>query len=235
MRKVISILLWAVGFLYFGICCTIVIVLTYFFKPKTIDPLIKKMLRVLFIIMFIPVESEGAEKIDPDRTMLFMSNHVNIFDVPLLQGYIPKYVRGVEATRQFKWPFYGWVIRRLGNIPIERENIHASIRSIHRAEAYLHDGVSIVILPEGHRTLDGKMRPFKKLPFHLAKQADVGIVPVGLSGLFHLKQKGSWILRPAPIKIKFGDPIPVDKVRNLSVPELRDLTYKKIEALIERP
>ncbi len=235
MKKVISIWLWIVGFLYFGICCTIVIILTYFFRSETIDPLIKKMLKVLFVILFIPVESEGTEKIDPDRTMLFMSNHVNIFDVPLLQGYIPKYVRGVEAIRQFKWPFYGWVIRRLGNIPIERENIHASIRSIRLAEAYLCHGVSVVILPEGHRTLDGEMRPFKKLPFHLAKQACVGIVPVGLSGLFHLKQKGSWVLHPAPIKIKFGDPIPVDHVCNLSVPELRDLTYKKIEGLIEKP
>ncbi len=235
MNKVISIWLWTVGFLYFGICCTIVIILTFFFPSEAIDPLIKRMLRVLFFIMFIPVESEGAEKIDPDRAMLFMSNHVNIFDVPLLQGYIPKFVRGVEATRQFKWPFYGWVIRRLGNIPIERENIHASIRSIHLAEMYLRQGVSIVILPEGHRTLDGKMRPFKKLPFHLAKQADVGIMPMGLSGLFRLKQKGSWVLHPAPIKIKFGDPIPVDDVRNLSTTELRESTYRKIEALIERP
>ena len=130
MRMVISILLWAVGFLYFGICCTIVIVLTFFLSSQTIDPLIKKMLRILLIIMFIHVESEGEEKIDRDSTCLFMSNHVNLFDIPLLQGYIPNFVRGIEANLQFKWPFYGWAIRRLGNIPIDRENIHASIRSI---------------------------------------------------------------------------------------------------------
>ncbi len=193
------------------------------------------MLRFLFLILFIPVESENDEKVIPEKTYLFMSNHVSIFDVPLLQGYIPKFVRGIEASRQFKWPFYGWVVKRIGNIPIERENIYASIRSIRKAENYLRNGVSIVILPEAHRTLDGKMRPFKKLPFYLAKQARVDIMPVGLSGLFHVKQKDSWILRPAPIKIKFGDSIPVNDVRTLSVVELRDLTRQKIQELIEKP
>lgn len=235
MRAMISLFLWAVGFLYFGICCIIVIVLTYFFKSETIDPLIKKMLRFLFVIMFISVESEGEEKISRDSTCLFMSNHVNIFDIPLLQGYIPQFVRGIEATRQFKWPFYGWAIRRLGNIPIERDNIHASIRSIHNARDFLRQGRSIVILPEAHRTRDGKLRPFKKLPFFLAKQAGVGIVPIGLSGLFHVKQKGSWMLRPAPIKIKFGNCISADEVNELSVVKLRDLTRRKIQKLIERP
>jgi 1-acyl-sn-glycerol-3-phosphate acyltransferase len=235
MRIVVSIFLWTIGFLYFGMCCIIVIILAFFFSTETIDPLIKKMLRFLFFILFIPVESEGAEKIILEKTYLFMSNHVSIFDVPLLQGYIPKFVRGIEANHQFKWPFYGWVIKRLGNIPIERENIYASIRSIHKAEHFLRNGRSIVILPEAHRTLDGKMRSFKKLPFYLAKQACVDIVPIGLSGLFHVKQKGSWIIRPAPIKIKFGDSISVNDVCALSVAELRDLTKRKIQELIERP
>jgi 1-acyl-sn-glycerol-3-phosphate acyltransferase len=211
------------------------ILLTYFFSQKALDPWFKKRMKLLFKILGIRVDSEGAEKIHPDRTYLFMANHVSIFDGPLLEAYIPAFVRGVEARRQFRWPLYGWAVRRLGNIPIDRKNIHSSIRSIRKTEGMLKDGRSIVILPEGHRTLDGQLNPFKKLPFFLAKQAEVEIIPIGMSGLFHLKRKGSWHIRPAPIKVKFGDVVPVEKVQSLDVVQLRDYIKEKIRGLIERP
>jgi 1-acyl-sn-glycerol-3-phosphate acyltransferase len=100
-------------------------------------------------------------------------------------------------------------------------------------EKILKKGKSIVILPEGHRTLDGNLGPFKKLPFHLAKQAAVPVIPIGLSGLFELKHKGSWLIRPRPIKIKFGQPISPGKIQTLTTEELRDLVREKILALIE--
>ena len=178
---------------------------------------------------------EGTDKIDPDQTYLFMSNHASLFDVPLLGSYIPKLVRGIEADRQFKWPFYGWLVRRLENIPISRESIHASIKSIRKAEEYLRTGISMVILPEGPRTKDGEILPFNKLPFFLARQAEVAVVPIGLSGLFTLKAVNSWLIHPHTIKMKFGEIIPVNQVKELSVIELRDLIKEKIESLIEYP
>jgi len=235
MKYLIAIYLWTVGFLYFGIICIIGILLTFIISQRTLDPWIKKMLRGLFRILHTRVLSVGSEKIEQGKTYLFMTNHVSLFDVPLLGAYIPTFVRGVEARQQFRWPFYGWAVRRLGNIPIDRENIHTSIRSIRKSEKLLQSGTSMAIMPEGHRTLDGKLRPFKKLPFFLAKQADVDIVPIGLSGLFHLKRKKSWLIRPTTIKIKFGDIIPAEKVRSLSVIELRDHTRREIQKLIEKP
>jgi len=121
----------------------------------------------------------------------------------------------------------------MGNIPIDRKNIHASIKSMKKTEKILKKGQSIVILPEGHRTLDGKMRPFKKLPFHLARQAGIPVIPIGLSGLFQLKHKGSWIIHPRPVKIKFGHPISPEKIQALSTEELRECIRAKIQDLIE--
>jgi 1-acyl-sn-glycerol-3-phosphate acyltransferase len=100
-------------------------------------------------------------------------------------------------------------------------------------ENSLKKGKSIIILPEGHRTLDGNLGPFKKLPFHLAKQAGVPIIPIGLSGLFELKHKGSWLIRPRPIAIKFGQHIPPEKIDTLSTEELRDFVREKIQDLID--
>jgi 1-acyl-sn-glycerol-3-phosphate acyltransferase len=232
MKVLISLYAWVVGGLYFVILCLITIVLTFFFKPKILDPWIKKNLRFLFKILFIKIHSEGSENIEPEKTYLFMSNHTSLFDIPLLEAYIPTFVRGVEALRQFKWPVYGWVIKRLGNIPIDRKNIHASIRSIKTTEQSLKGGLSIVILPEGHRTLDGNLGDFKRLPFHLAKQAGVPIIPIGISGLFQLKQKGSWLIQPRPVTIKFGQPVDSESIQTLSTEELRDHIRTKIQNLI---
>lgn len=233
MKHLISAYAWVVGGLYFILLCLITICLTFFLKPRTFDLWLKKSLRFLFKILFIKVQSEGSEKIESNTNYLFMSNHSSLFDIPLLEAYIPTFVRGVEALRQFKWPVYGWAVRRLGNIPIDRKNIHASIKSMKRTEKILKKGKSIIILPEGHRTLDGNLGSFKKLPFHLAKQAGVPIIPIGLSGLFRLKHKGSWLIQPRPVKIKFGQPIPPDKIQSLSNEELRDFIRGKIQDLIE--
>lgn len=232
MKVLVSLYAWIVGGLYFVVLSLITLVLTFFFKPKTLDPWIKLNLKFLFKILFIKVHSEGSENIEPKNTYLFMSNHSSLFDIPLLEAYIPTFVRGVEALRQFKWPVYGWVIKRLGNIPIDRKNIHASIRSIKTTERSLKGGLSIVILPEGHRTLDGNLGDFKRLPFHLAKQAGVPIIPIGISGLFHLKRKGSWHIRPRPVSIKFGEPVDPETIQTLSTEELRDKIRAKISDLI---
>lgn len=232
MKVLLSLYVWVVGGLYFIVLCLITIILTFFIEQKALDPWIKKKLRFLFKILFITVYSEGSETIEPKKTYLFMSNHSSLFDIPLLEAYIPTFVRGVEALRQFKWPVYGWAIKRLGNIPIDRENIHASIRSMKTTERSLKGGMSIVILPEGHRTLDGNLGEFKKLPFHLAKKAGVSIIPVGISGLFHLKRKGSWLIRPRPVSIKFGEPMSAETIQSLTVDELRDEIRVKISRLI---
>jgi 1-acyl-sn-glycerol-3-phosphate acyltransferase len=233
MKNLISAYSWFVGGLYFVLFLFVCIVLSFFIPQKALDPFIKKSLKLLFKILFIKVHSEGEENIEKNKTYLFMSNHESLFDIPLLEAYIPTFVRGVEALRQFKWPVYGWAIRRVGNIPIDRKNIHASIKSLKITEKTLKKGKSIIILPEGTRTLDGKLGSFKKLPFHLAKQAGVPVIPIGLSGLFELKHKGSWLIRPRPIKITFGQLIPPEKIDSLSTEELRDYIREKIQDLID--
>jgi 1-acyl-sn-glycerol-3-phosphate acyltransferase len=233
MKHLISAYSWFVGGLYFILLLFLSILLSFFIPQKTLDPFTKKSLKLLFKILFIKVYSEGAEIVEKDKTYLFMCNHESLFDIPLLEAYVPTFVRGVEALRQFKWPVYGWAIRRVGNIPIDRGNIHSSIKSMKITENTLKKGKSIIILPEGHRTLDGKLGPFKKLPFHMAKQAGVPVIPIGLSGLFELKNKGSWLIRPRPVKIAFGQPIPPEKIRALSTEELRKYVRDKIQGLIE--
>jgi len=232
MRSLRSIVLWTIGVVYFSLFCIIAIILSYLLPLKKFDGFIQFLLRGLFKAMFIKVEVIGADKIDKNKTYLLMANHVSLFDVPLLKGFIPLYFLGVEAHHQFNWPLYGMMIKRLGTIPIERDNVYASIRSIKKALKALNSGTSIAILPEGHRTLTGKMQPFKKLPFHLAKKAGVDIIPIGLSGLFDLKKKGSWHITPTKITLNFGEAVRAEDIKTLTIEDLRNKLFHSIKELI---
>lgn len=235
MKYIVSVYLSLIGVLYFGFFLAFTLLVSYLLPVATYDPWIKSILRKMFRVMHIRVEVEGEELIDPGKTYLYMANHVSLFDIPLLGGFIPGIVRGVEADRQHRWPLYGWAMGRIGNIPISRENIHGSIGSIRETIRRLRAGDSMIILPEGHRTEDGELNPFKKLPFFLAQQIDKEVVPVGLSGLFHLMAKDSWLIKPTTLKIKFGAPIPVDKAREMATVDLRDYVREEIKKLIEKP
>lgn len=235
MKPIRSVFLWTSGIVFFGIFSTIAVLLSYIIPLKKLDPFVKNSLKLLFKVMFIKVKVEGNTDIDSSKTYLLMSNHVSLFDVPLLKAYIPIYFKGVEAHHQFKWPFYGWLITRLQAIPIERDNIYSSMRSIKKVNKLLDKGTSIAILPEGTRTLTGKMQTFKKMPFMLAKKAGVNIIPIGLSGLFKLKPKGSWHITPSTITINFGDEITAKEVNDLTLEELRDKVYESIKSLITEP
>jgi 1-acyl-sn-glycerol-3-phosphate acyltransferase len=203
------------------------------FSSSKYTPWLQKLLKLIFTMMFITVEVEGSENISPNKTYLFMANHVSPFDIPLLGGFIPGYVRGVEASRQHAWPLYGWAMRRLGNIPIDRNNVFGSLNSIGIAEGALAAGKSMIILPEGHRTIDGGLRQFKSFPFLLSKKAKVEIIPIGLSGLYSLKNKNSWVINSGTTKIKFGNPISIETIQQLPTKELRDKVREEIKGLIE--
>jgi len=235
MKYLISAYLWIIGLLYFIFFLCFALFISLLFPPQRYDPWIKSMLRYFFKVLWVRVEVEGIEQLDTSKMYLYMANHVSLFDIPLLGGYVPGFVRGVEARRQHQWFLYGWVMGRLGNVPIDRENVHASIKTIRQTIKIMQNGMSMIVLPEGHRTLDGNLGPFKKLPFFLAKEAGCEIVPIGLSGLYSLKKKGSWLIHPTALKIRFGSPIPSGDIESQSTIELRDNVRDKIQKLIERP
>jgi 1-acyl-sn-glycerol-3-phosphate acyltransferase len=235
MNRIYSLYGWVIGGGFFMLSLFLATLLSFVLPVRWIDPGIKLSCRILFRIMFVKVKREGVEHISRDRHYIYMANHVNIFDVPLLEGYIPGFVRGIEANRQFSWPVYGWAIRRLGNIPIDRKNFHSAIRSIKRAAAFIKRGRSLIVLPEAHRTRDGELRGFKRLPFHLAHEAGIPVVPVALVGMYRLKKVTSGIIRRSHIGIRFGQPIDAETVQRLSPDELSSVVRGKILKMLEDP
>lgn len=204
-----------------------------FLPKKSYDPILKWMARKLLLLMGIRVSVDFKEELNRFGTYLFMANHVNIFDPLLLYGYIPTFVRGVELASHFKWPFYGWTLSRMGHIPINRVNANSAMKSLRRAAEYLHKGVSIVILPEGHRTLDGKVANFKRGSFILAKDGGRDIVPVAIMGALDINRRGSWLISPGKITLRFGKCIAEQDFRSLGTYELKEKCQNAVKELID--
>ena len=231
-EKTVSILIWILGSVYFVSLIPLAILLMILFKPRICDKAVKCICRFFVRGLFIRVRLEGLANIEPNRTYIFMSNHVNIFDAFVLNGYIPNFGRAVELDTHFTWPIYGAAIRRFGNIPISHKNPRQALESLKTAEQALNDGVSIIILPEGTRTLDGKLKPFKRGPFLLAKNVRFDIVPIVLQGSYHVKRKGDPLIRPGTIICRLGKIIPLAKIHQMKTEDLRPYVRQVMQEMM---
>ncbi len=235
MKYIISAWLWFVSFILLVIFLLWFLLISVLFPRDTYMRWVRAYLRFFFKALFIKVKVSGTENIDPDKTYVFMSNHVSMYDIPLLLGFIPVDFWGIQAASHFKVPIYGHVLRAYGNIPIDRSNARASYRTIQAAVDHLKNGHNIMILPEGTRSRKPEMGPFKKLPFVMAKRAEVNILPFGMSGLWKINNKVSKMIRPGTVHIRFGEAIPAEVVKNSTEEELMKLTRERIESYITEP
>jgi 1-acyl-sn-glycerol-3-phosphate acyltransferase len=231
---VYTVYVWVSGSLYFLFATVLGISLVKISTPKKIDPFFKHVLRFLFRIIFVRVKVEYEEKLKTGKTYVFMANHVSIVDVPLMGAYLPGFCNAIEADSHFRWPVYKHLIKNYGQIPIDRSNVRASLKSMQTAEERLKNGVSIIVFPEGHRTDDGNIQEFKKLPFLMAQRAGAEIVPIGISGMWHFSPRDSFVFRPSKLKIKFGKPIATLSENTVSPEDLMQITRDKIISLVER-
>jgi 1-acyl-sn-glycerol-3-phosphate acyltransferase len=216
---------------YFIIISSFIVILMSFLSRKIIYKIYKPLLRFFFILLFIKVKLEYEEKIDINKNYLYMPNHISILDAPLMFAYTPHIINALEAEEHFSWPLYGKIIRKWGNIPVNRKNAKSSYTSMMKVKDVLQERNSVLIYPEGGRTSNGKLKRFKKLPFHLAKKADATIIPMAISGLFNINHKGTLLFSPGSIKIKYGKLITSKEVNKMTEDELLKRVKNNIENL----
>jgi 1-acyl-sn-glycerol-3-phosphate acyltransferase len=231
MKRLISLTLWLVGGLFF-LFSAVILAASFMLLPrqKTFG-IAQSLFGVLLKLMGIKLIVNGRSHIHQDQTYLIMGNHQSLFDVFVIPCAIPLCFTGVEAAYHFSIPVWGYLIRKWGCIPIERNNLDRAKKSLEQARQTLADGLSIAVLPEGHRTLNGEVSPFKKGPFHLAKNTRADILPFGINGLFEYQSKGSLNLTPGIVRVTIGEPIPYKAYKRLSVTALRNKLYTEIRAL----
>ena len=156
------------------------------------------------------VEVQGAEYVDPRRPTLYASNHQSSIDIPVLFLALPVNLRFI-AKEQLRWvPLVGWYLQMAGHILIDRSNRTRAIASLDRAAVEIaRRKISLIVFPEGTRSPDGRILPFKHGSFGLALKARIPVVPVTLEGSCDVMPRRSWRIRPGLIKVRLGAPVEV--------------------------
>ena len=163
-------------------------------------------IRVANWMVGIRVRVEGLENIPP-RDCIFASNHLSNVDPVALVPSIPRRIALLVKKELFRIPILSTAMRSAQFVPVDRSDRDAAIASVNLAVEYLKKGRSFAIFPEGTRSRDGHLKPFKKGTFVMAIQAGVPIVPVSLVGAQNLMRKGDWVLYPGEVIVRFGPPV----------------------------
>ncbi len=238
MRKVYlavrSAVLWVISGIHFAVVCTLLVVLGIFIDPRKNDWPQRVFFRNILRLAGVKFEVRRAPGFNPNRTCIFVCNHVNIFDPFIIYSAIPQFVRGFELDSHFKVPIYGWMMGRFGNIPVpdnpSREGLEIMTA---RAKQALDSGISLIAFAEGSRTRDGHVHEFKKGIFRIAHQLGIPVVPMSIVGAYQFFQTGNRMLYPGKITVYLHDTIDTSQVSRADVAELcqrvRDIVAGPVE------
>ncbi len=155
----------------------------------------------------VKIELVGMDKFDPAGTYIYMSNHVSNLDPPVLAPLIPRRTSVLAKKEIWKIPIIGQALTLADIVPVERSNRDSAIESIRRAGEVMRHGINMTIYPEGTRSPDGRMLPFKKGPFFLAMETGFPVVPVTILETEKMMPKGSSIIRRGTARLVFHEPI----------------------------
>ncbi len=170
---------------------------------------------------------------DPKRVSLYVQNHVSMLDGHIALAAIPQVFCGLENAAHLRIPGYGQMMRLGNSIPVYRRSDGRAAEIVASARDRASRGISILTFPEGHRTLDGRVRPFRTGVFRIARNAGLPVVPIAVRGAFKMLPKGTAIVRAARIDVYIGAQV---ETVGLSSGELAALSVElreRIAALVE--
>lgn len=155
------------------------------------------------------VKVKGLENVDRHVPRIYLSNHQSYFDIFALLAYLPADFKFVLKQELMKIPLLGLAMRQAGYIAIDREDPRKAVKSMNEAAMKIKQGASLLIFPEGTRSADGKLQPFKRGGFLLAFKAGCDVVPVAISESHKIVPKGSLKINKGTFALNIGRPISV--------------------------
>jgi len=186
----------------------------------------------------VKVKTEGMEQLDGKGPYIFMSNHQGNYDIFALLGHLTYQFKWLAKKELFSVPFLGWTMAAVGYISIDRGGTRDTVGAMNEAAGRIRDGMSVVIFPEGSRSPDGLIQPFKKGGFTLAIKSKVPIVPIAISGSRDIVPKGKLAVSPGEIRILIGHPIETEncalKDREWLMKKVREIISKNFRAIAQK-
>jgi 1-acyl-sn-glycerol-3-phosphate acyltransferase len=168
----------------------------------------------------VRVRVNGVSRIDPSRSYVFAANHQSIYDIPIVVTSLPSQLRFVAKQSLGRIPFLGWHLRLAGHLLVDRQNPGPGI--VKKMAKLVGERHSLIVFPEGTRSVDGTVAKFKGGSFVFALDAGMPIVPISIAGSRHVMAKGRLMVCPGEVTVTVHEPIDTSGTGRDSVRELAD-------------
>jgi 1-acyl-sn-glycerol-3-phosphate acyltransferase len=205
---------------------------------RRIHPVGKLWARGILFIAGVTVRTEGTHHVQPGQSLVFMANHQSMVDILVLFACLPVQFRWLAKKELFHIPLFGPALARAGYIRIDRSNRKAAHKSLLAAAQKIASGVSVIIFPEGSRSSDDRLKPFKPGGFHLALRAERPIVPIAIYGTHQVLPKGSIHFKPGCVIVRIAPPVSTTrfgkKGKNRLMREIRDVMQTDLARIKSR-
>lgn len=177
------------------------------------------------------VKVKGKEHIQKGTSYIVVPNHQSLYDIFALYGYLGLDVKWVMKKELAKIPGLGFGSKKVGHIFLDRSNQRAAVKSLEEAKKRLVNGVSVVIFPEGTRSKTGKLLPFKRGAFKLAKDLELPLLPVTINGTRKIMPHSSSVnILPGKVSIQIHKPISAKDLKDSELPDIMEQVKKTIQS-----
>ena len=177
------------------------------------------------VVTFVSDEAQFSKW--PDQAIM-VCNHASQLDINVCASVIPRPIVYLAKASIRKVPVLGLLNERVGTFFIDRSNPSAAKASVDNLLTSLSNGISVIVYPEGTRTISGELNSFKKGAFYLAAGANVPIIPMHVHGTRKVLPKGGWLLRPNPVHVRFGEPL---RAASSSIADIAVLTKAAFQSV----
>ena len=194
-----------------AVFASVAVVTVFFASPRLVSRVTGvPWARVLARLIPMRVRVEGREHVDPHQSYVLVSNHQSQCDILVLYGWLGIDFKWVMKKELRKVPGIGVACERLGHIFIDRFDHASALATLESAKTRIVDGTSVIFFPEGTRSRDGKLRPFKKGAFRMALDLGLPILPLTVTGTRDVLPTGTRDLMPGSVRLIIHPPVAVD-------------------------
>ncbi len=218
----------AINTIFFGL---LTIILSYITSSKIasyIGGSIWAKVNTFFTPMIVKVK--GQEKFDKKQSYIIVANHLSLYDIFLIYGWLGIDFKWVMKMELRKVPFLGAACERLNHVFVDRKNRKVSLDSIEKAKNNIKNGTSIVFFPEGTRNQSTSMSKFKKGAYMMALQLQLPVLPITINGTNKILPTGTMDLVPGKAEMIIHEPIAIEKYNEKNILELIDISKERIAA-----
>ena len=219
-----------ITFYPFTLLCSILAILASFFGDEKAHAVATFWGTNSLRLAAVRIKVVGQENIPTGSAAIYMANHSSTFDILSLYAALPVQFRWLAKKELFKIPIFGASLKRSGYIPVERADTRKSLVALKAAAQRVKAGTSVVVFPEGTRSPDGNLLPFKGGGFILAVQSGVPVVPVVIIGTRDINPKGSMTVRSSEVLIRILPPIETVGLKSSDREQLSDQVRLAIES-----